>query len=88
MDIHSNAGVAKVKFYQSYGKTKHADYYVIQNEVFGIIGTGISEEIAVQAFAEEFDHLYQVLNGLNDGSITEHNKQIKGFINYYVETIE
>ncbi len=128
MEANSNTGVAKVKFYQSNGKTKHrsvdvfsnkhisleyapdvivaeerkyllkvpvrclfekeADYYVIQNEVLGIIGTGLSEEIAVQAFAEEFDHLYQVLNGLNDVSLTAHNKQIKGFINYYVEKIE
>ena len=84
MSINSSTGVAKVKFYQS----KEADYYVIQNEVLGIIGTGLSEEIAVQSFAEEFDHLYQVLNGLGEGSLTEHNKQIKGFINYYVEKIE
>jgi len=123
----SGEGVAKIKFYESNGKTKRKydvytrknisleyapeiiiaedrkyilkvplrclfekehNYFVIQNEVLGIIGTGMKEDEAEQAFSEEFDHIYQLLNGFNDESLTERNKQIKAFINYYVEKIE
>ena len=75
--------------YSGYAEQKKEhDYFIIQNEVLGIIGTGIKEDEAEQSFSEEFDHIYRLLNGFNDESLTERNKQIKTFINYYVEKIE
>jgi len=67
---------------------KENNYYLIQNELLNIIGTGNTEEEAVIDFAEEFDHMYKLLNEMNDNSLTERNKQIKSFYNFYIETIE
>lgn len=67
---------------------KEHNYYVVQNELLNIIGTGKNEDEAVQAFGEEFDHIYRVLDELNDDSLTERNKQIKSFLNYYIQRIE
>jgi len=67
---------------------KEHTYYLIQNELLNIIGTGKNEDEAEQAFGEEFDHMYRLLNELNDNSLTERNKQIKSFFDYYIQTIE
>lgn len=67
---------------------KEDDYFVIQSEVYDIIGTGLTEVEAEKSFAEEFDYIYQKLNSLNDNQLTEHNKLIKININHLVLNVE
>ncbi len=56
---------------------KELNYYIIQSEMFGIIGTGLTEDDAEKSFAEEFDFMYNKLNSLDVNSLTNHNNLIK-----------
>lgn len=67
---------------------KEDDYFIIQSEMLGIIGTGLSEDEAEKSFAEEFDYMYSRLNSLNTKSLTNHNQLIKNIITQIVEKIE
>lgn len=67
---------------------KEDNYFIIQSEVLGIIGTGRSEDEAEISFAEEFDFIYNNLNSLDDSVLTENNKFIKNNINHLVQKIE
>lgn len=67
---------------------KEDDYYVIQSEMLNIIGTGLTEDDAEKAFADEFDFVFQRFNTLNDDSLTNHNKLVKTILNQIIENIE
>jgi hypothetical protein len=67
---------------------KENDYYVIQSEILDIIGTGLTVDEAEFSFAEEFNYIFNKLNSLNDDQLTEHNNQIKLFLNSYIKEIE
>jgi hypothetical protein len=64
------------------------DFYVIKNVVLDIMGTGDNEEDAENNFAEEFDFIYQRYNQLRDEDTTERIIAIRGFLNYFVQSIE
>ena len=67
---------------------KEDDFFVLQSEMLGIIGTGVTEDDAENSFAEEFDYMYQRLDGLDSESLTNHNLLIKSIITQIVEKIE
>lgn len=67
---------------------KEDNYYIIQSEMLGIIGTGLSDNDAENSFAEEFDFLYKRLQSLNDDSLTNHNQLIKNILAHYIEKAE
>ncbi len=43
---------------------KEDDYYIIQSEMLGVIGTGLTEDDAEKSFNEEFDFVYKRFNAL------------------------
>jgi hypothetical protein len=67
---------------------KEDNYYIIQSEMLGIIGTGLTEDDAEKSFAEEFDFMYNKLNSLDVNSLTNHNKLIKNIITQILERVE
>lgn len=67
---------------------KEDDYFVIQSEMLGIIGTGLTEDEAEISFGEEFDYIYDRFNSLESDSLTNHNQLIKSILNQIVEKIE
>ena len=66
---------------------KEDNYFVIQSEILGIIGTGLTEDEAEKSFAEEFDFVYQRFNSLDNTSLTNHNLLIKNILNELVEKV-
>ena len=67
---------------------KEDDYFVIQSEMLGIIGTGFTEDDAEKSFIEEFDFIYNRLTTLNDDSLTNHNLLIKNIITQIIDRVE
>jgi len=67
---------------------KEDDYFVIQSEMLGIIGTGLTEDEAEKSFAEEFDYVYKRFNSLDNNSLTNHNRLIRDILNQIVEKVE
>jgi hypothetical protein len=67
---------------------KEDNYFIIQSEMLGIIGTGLTEDDAEKSFAEEFDFMYNRLNSLDSSSLTNHNLIIKNIITQIVEKVE
>ena len=67
---------------------KEDDYYVIQSEMLGIIGTGLTEDDAEKSFTEEFDFIYDRLKTLDDNSLTNHNRLIKNILIQIIDRIE
>lgn len=67
---------------------KEDDYYVIQSEMLGIIGTGLTEDDAEKSFTEEFDFIYNRLKTLDDDSLTNHNRLIKNILIQIIDRIE
>ena len=67
---------------------KEEDYFVIQSEMLGIIGTGLTIEDAETAFAEEFDFIYEKFSTLKDDSLTNHNLLIKSILTQIIEKVE
>lgn len=63
-------------------------YFVIQSEMLGIIGTGLTVEEAEITFAEEFDFIYEKFNSLTNESLTNHNLLIKSILSQIVEKVE
>lgn len=59
---------------------KELDYYVIQNEIFDLIGTGENEEEAEKNFNEEFDFLYNRLLTLADNKLSPRLQKIKSLL--------
>ncbi len=67
---------------------KEDNYYIIQSEMLGIIGTGRTDNDAETSFAEEFDYLYKRLQSLNTDSLTNHNQVVKNILTHYIEKSE
>ncbi len=67
---------------------KEDNYYIIQSEMLGVIGTGLTEDDAEKSFAEEFDFMYNRLNSLDANSLTNHNQLIKNIISQIIEKVE
>jgi len=67
---------------------KENDYYIIQSELLGVIGTGLTESEAQRSFSIEFDYLYNRLQTLEDTALTKHNLFIKNVLTQYVDRIE
>jgi hypothetical protein len=67
---------------------KEEDYFVIQSEMLGIIGTGLTIEAAENSFAEEFDFIYEKFNSLENNSLTNHNLLIKNILTQIIEKVE
>lgn len=66
---------------------KEDDYFVINNEILGIIGTGKNLDDAEQNFNEEFDYLFKKLNSLNDNQLSKKMLIAKTTINNYVKEV-
>jgi hypothetical protein len=67
---------------------KEEGFFVIQSEMLGIIGTGLTVEEAESSFAEEFDFIYDKFNTLNNELLTNHNLLIKSILNQIVDKVE
>ena len=67
---------------------KEDNYFIIQSEMLGIIGTGLTEDEAETSFSEEFDYLYKRLQSLDTNSLTNHNLLIKNILTQYIEKVE
>lgn len=67
---------------------KEDDYFIIQSEMLGIIGTGLTEDEAEKSFNEEFDFVYKRFNSLENEKLTNHNLLIKNILNQIVDKIE
>ncbi len=63
-------------------------YYLIQNELLDIIGTGMTEEEAEKNFSEEFNFIYRRYNELPDDRLSDKLRKIKSFLTYFVKSIE
>lgn len=68
--------------------TKQENFFIIQSEMLGIIGTGLTEDDAEFSFAEEFDYIFQRLSTLESDSLTNRNFFIKSIITQIVEKVE
>lgn len=66
---------------------KEEEYYVINHEALGIIGTGMTIEEAEVNFNEEFDFLYNRLNSLKDKELSSNFSQVKTIINHFVKEV-
>jgi hypothetical protein len=67
---------------------KEKNYHVIQSEMLGIIGTGLTEDEAEISFNEEFDYIFQRLNSLENDKLTNHNQLAKTILTQIVEKVE
>ena len=67
---------------------KEDGYYVIHSEMLDIIATGNSQDEAEDAFGNEFEYVYNLLNSHGDNQLTKHNLFIKNAINKLVKSIE
>lgn len=63
------------------------DFFVINNEQLGIIGTGMTQTEAEQNFNEEFDFLYTRLNSLSNDKIGKSLLNSKTIINLVVKQV-
>lgn len=66
---------------------KEENYYVINNELLDLIGTGRTPDDAETNFNEEFDYLYLRLNSLAESQLSQKLTKVKAFINYYVKEV-
>lgn len=66
---------------------KEEDFYVINNELLDIIGTGKTPDEAEQNFNEEFDFLHNRLNSLSDDKLSKRMSQIKYTIQLYIKEV-
>jgi len=66
---------------------KEEDYFVINNELIGVIGTGLTQDDAEKSFNEEFDYLFSRLNSLNDDKLGKKLLSSKTIINIIVKEV-
>lgn len=62
-------------------------YFMIENEMLGIVATGRTEAEAGNDFAQEFDFIYQRYNELPDTQLSERIKRIKSLLNTIVKAV-
>jgi predicted RNase H-like HicB family nuclease len=67
---------------------KEDDYYVIESEMLGIVGTGLTIDDAEQNFSEEFHYVYLRYNQLPEKEMSERVKRIKSILNSMITKIE
>lgn len=67
---------------------KEEGYYVIQSEMLGIVGTGLTIDDAEQNFSEEFHFIYQRYNQLSEKEMSERIRRIKNILNSIVSKVE
>lgn len=67
---------------------KEEDYYVIQSEMLGIVGTGLTIDEAEQNFSQEFHYIYGRYNQLREHEMSDRIKRIKNILNSIVLKIE
>lgn len=63
-------------------------FYVIENDMLGIVATGITEEEAEADFAKEFDFIYQRYNELSEDEMTVRVRRIRILINSIVKQVK
>lgn len=63
---------------------KENDYYVMTNDMLGIVGTGQSVAEAKISLMEEFDYIYKRYNNLNEEELSPRLSRIKSIINLLV----
>ncbi|NOY51734.1 MAG: hypothetical protein GXO88_14370 [Chlorobi bacterium] len=66
---------------------KEEGYYVIENSILDIVGTGDSVEEAKMCFSEEFDYIYKRYNELKEEELTSRTKTARDFINLIISQI-
>lgn len=66
---------------------KEDDFYLINNEILEIIGTGETPDEAEINFNEEFDFLFTRLNTLDDSELSSNFIRIKTVLNYYIKEV-
>lgn len=66
---------------------KEEDYYVINNELIDIIGTGLTQDEAEENFNEEFDYLYARLNSLEESKLNKRLVRVKNVLNSFVKEV-
>ncbi|WP_257670020.1 hypothetical protein [Parapedobacter tibetensis] len=59
--------------------------HIIKYDMFDLVGTGDSEDEARDSFQEEFDHLYDWLNGINESKLSLRLLAIKNILNLTVK---
>jgi hypothetical protein len=62
-------------------------YFIVQNNILDIIGTGLTEAAAKESFCQEFDFIYQRYNQIEDNKLSNKILNIKNMINVLVEKI-
>lgn len=67
---------------------KEDDYYVIQSEMLGIVGTGLTIDDAEQNFSEEFHFIHHRYNQLSEKEMSDRVRRIKNILNSIVFKIE
>ena len=91
-DVHAGLSYStdkvlhKGKLYELYSPirckfSQEADYFLIESEQLGIVGTGKTVQDAENNFAEEFDYIYNRYNQLPDHQLSEKIKRIKKVLN-------
>lgn len=70
-------------------ETKYAESQVIfiENDELKIFGTGRTMERTMADLSEDFDYLYERLNGLKDSQLGKDMLKTKNYINSIVESI-
>jgi hypothetical protein len=66
---------------------KEDEYYVINNELLDIIGTGLTQDEAEENFNEEFDFIFNRLNNLGDDKLSNRLIRVKTVLNSYVKEV-
>ncbi len=87
---HIIANDTKYSFY-SYNMAsidREEDYFVITSDLFGITGTGQTEDEAKESFAKEFDYIFKRYNELGDPQLSDRLVLIKKVINAIVSKTE
>lgn len=67
---------------------KEDGYYVIESEMLGIVGTGLTIDDAEQNFSEEFHYIYLRYNQLPEKEMSDRVKRIKNILNSMISKIE
>jgi predicted RNase H-like HicB family nuclease len=67
---------------------KEEDYFVIESEMIGVVGTGETMDEAEKNFSEEFHYIFERYNQLPDKKLGERVKRIKTILNSIVVKTE